>query len=498
MEQALQSNPIPDAGIAAMQPAWTSAIERHRAGDTDGAIVLYQRHLKRNPQDAPGWMNLGAALRRTGRADAALVCYQRALRLRPDDAAVWGNLGNLWRQLGEHEQSLRCHRRALQLAPAHPRLHLECAVSLREAGRFAEAEDIIEQCLAREPGRPDLLCERALLRLHTGRYAEAWPDYEARLRGAVARLPRVDAPRWQGECIGGKRLLLQAEPGMADTLWAARFVAMLARRGADITLRCAAALHPVLAGMPVHLAPIRDGAAPVGTPDMHCPLLSLPGIVDPRGITIPDPWALRSRRIRARSCASHRTLCPLFPYRRGVVGRGRQRDDARASLPLERLLPLASLPGAQVFSLQKGHAARAAQRGGGGFRRRPGRAVPPLRRHRGSAGADGPRGRLRQRGGATRRLHGQAGARAAGVQPPLDLRHARRFHAVVSTMRLLRQKSPGDWSSVCTELLRLVGRWAEIRAVVSGFSRTIVRMNSDPTDGRRLCAATQCAQRPLV
>ena len=72
MEQALQSNPIPDAGSAAMQPAWTSAIERHRSGDTEGAIVLYQRHLKRNPQDAPGWMNLGAALRRTGRRHGLL------------------------------------------------------------------------------------------------------------------------------------------------------------------------------------------------------------------------------------------------------------------------------------------------------------------------------------------------------------------------------------------------------------------------------------------
>jgi Flp pilus assembly protein TadD len=467
MEQALQSNPIPDAGIAAMQPAWTSAIERHRAGDTDGAIVLYQRHLKRNPQDAPGWMNLGAALRRTGRPDAALVCYQRALRLRPDDAAVWNNLGNLWRQFGEHEQSLRCHRRALQLAPAHPRLHLECAVSLREAGRFAEAEDIIGQCLAREPGRPDLLCERALLRLHTGRYAEAWPDYEARLRCVVPRLPRVEAPRWQGECIGGKRLLLQAEPGMADTLWAARFVAMLARRGADITLRCAAALHPVLAAMPVRLAPMRDGAAPDGTPDMHCPLLSLPGIVDPRGITIPEPVGIAvpedSRAMMRRRIAPY-ARC----FRIGVVwsGRGRQRADARASLPLERLLPLASLPGAQVFSLQKGHAATEQHSAGAaGFVVDLGAQC----RHFGDTAAA-----LEQMDLVV--ACDSAVAQLAGCmgKPVLALL-AFNPHWIYGmhgdstpwypTMRLLRQKSPGDWSSVCTELLRLVGRWAEIRAV---------------------------------
>ena len=38
-------------------------------------------------------------------------------------------------------------------------------------------------------------------------------------------------------------------------------------------------------------------------------------------------------------------------------GRGRERDDARGSLPLARLMPLAALPGVQVFSLQKGPAA---------------------------------------------------------------------------------------------------------------------------------------------
>ena len=466
MEQAVHSNLIPDAGSAAMQPAWTSAIERHRSGDTEGAIVLYQRHLKRNPQDAPGWMNLGAALRRTGRADAALVCYQRALRLRPDDAAVWSNLGNLWKQFEEHEQSLYCHRRALQLDPQRMQLQLNCAVSLREAGRFTAAEDIIEQCLAREPQRPDLLYERALLRLHTGRYREAWPDYEARLLSAVPRLPRVDAPRWQGECIGGKRLLLQAEPGLADTLWAARFVAMLVRRGADITLRCAPALHPVLAAMPVRLAPTRDTAAPGVVADFHCPLLSLPGLVDPRGITIPEPVAIAvpedSRSIMRRRIAPY-----AGSFRIGVVwsGRGRERGDARGSLPLARLMPLAALPGVQVFSLQKGPAAAEQHSAGAaGFVVDLGAQC----RHFGdTAAALEPMDLVVACDSAVAQLAGCMGKPVLALLPfnPHWIYGMRGDSTPwYPTMRLLRQKSPGDWSSVCTELLRLVGKWTEVRA----------------------------------
>ncbi len=466
MEQALQSKPRTETRMAAMRPPWAAAIARHRAGDTDGAIVLYQRHLKRNPQDAPGWMNLGAALRRTGRADAALVCYQRALRLRPDDAAAWSNLGNLWRQLGQHEQSLRCHRRALRLAPDDPQMNLSSAVALREAGRFAEAEDIVERCLRREPQRPYLLCERALLRLHTGRFAEAWPDYEARLRGAASRLPRIEAPRWQGERIGGKRLLLLAESRLTDTLWAARFVAMLARRGADITLRCAPALHPALAGMPVRLVPDADAVAPRETPDFWCPLLSLPGVVDPRGIAIPDPVDISipedSRVLMRRRIAPYAGC-----FRIGVVwsGGGGGRDDARAAVPLARLLPLAALPGVQVFSLQQGSAAEEQRSAGAaGFVVDLGTRC----RHFGdTAAAVEQMDLLVGCDSAVAQLAGCMGKPALALLPfnPHWI-YGMRGDATpwYPTLRLLRQKSPGDWSSVCTELLCLVGKWAEVRA----------------------------------
>ncbi|MBK6281179.1 MAG: tetratricopeptide repeat protein [Gammaproteobacteria bacterium] len=434
MEQALHSNPIPDAGSAAMQPAWTSAIERHRSGDTEGAIVLYQRHLKRNPQDAPGWMNLGAALRRTGRADAALVCYQRALRLRPDDAAVWSNLGNLWKQFEEHEQSLYCHRRALQLDPQRMQLQLNCAVSLREAGRFTAAEDIIEQCLAREPQRPDLLYERALLRLHTGRYREAWPDYEARLLSAVPRLPRVDAPRWQGECIGGKRLLLQAEPGPGryPVGGALRRDARAPWRGYHAALRARASSGARRhAGAPGADARYRGAGCRGGFP------LPAAQPARPRGSARHhDPGARRHRGAGgfARDHApAHRALRREFSHRRGVVGQGKgARRCARFAATGAAHAARGAARRAGVFVAEGAGRRRAAQRGRGGIRRGSGCAVPPFRRHGGRAGADGPGGCLRQRGGATRRLHGQAGARAAGVQPALDLRHARRFHAVVS------------------------------------------------------------------
>jgi Tfp pilus assembly protein PilF len=337
---------------------WSAAVERHRQGDADGAAELYQRHLRLYPQDAEAWMNLGAALRASTQLDAAMVCYQRVLRLRPRDAGVWSNLGNLWTDLDQHAQSLRCHRRAVELQPHALQLHLNHAAALHAAARFEEAEVAIEAGLDAAPDHPALLWARAIVRLHQARYAEAWPDFEARLVSGVERLPPITAPRWCGERIGGKRLLLLAESGRGDTLWAARFIGMLDRRGADVTLACPRVLHPVLCNLPARLVDSEEPGIARERFDFHCPLMSLPGCVDPRGLSIPAPHAFAvpeksrhemERRIAA--CGDH--------FRIGIVwsGSAAHPDRARRTVPLQSLLQLGALPSVQLFSLQAGSAA---------------------------------------------------------------------------------------------------------------------------------------------
>jgi len=477
MEQALQSQEPGSTEIEPARPAWRLAIQRHRAGDAAGAVVLYERHLKRDPQDAEAWMTLGAELRRTARPDAAMVCYQRALRLRPDDAAAWCNIGMLWQEMGEHEQSLHCHVRALRLAPRHAQLRLNCARTLREAGRFAEAEELIEQCLAQEPERPDLLLERARLRLQCGRYAEAWPDFEARLLlGPRPASPR-ESPRWRGERIGGKRLLLLAEDSLSETIWAARFVALLARRGADLALCCPAALHPVLAALGLRLAPARSQGAGERAQDYHCHLLSLAGVVDPRGATIPGPLAVAVPE--ASRVAMRRRVVPYAgAFRIGVAWNGAcDGGDPRGIVPLAQLLSLGSLPGVQLFALADAAAAELRGAGAAGFVVDLGARC----RHLGDTAAaveqmdllvcsDGPVAHL-----------------AASMDKPVLALLPFSAHWIYGrrgdstpwypTMRLLRQKSPGDWSSVCAEVLRLVGTWASARL------RPQVRLQPDLISG---------------
>jgi Flp pilus assembly protein TadD len=464
MEQARRMDPQADfAGET--HPVWTAAIEHHRRGDTGAAIALYQRYLKINPHDPCAWLNLGAALRRTRCLDAALVCYQRVLRLRPLDAGVWSNLGNLWQDLEQHEQSLRAHRRAVELAPGHFGLRVSYARALREAGCFEKAQEQVEQCLEHEPGHADLLWERAVLCLHAGRFSEAWPDYEARLRTGAVYLPKLRSSRWQGERIGGKRLLLLAEQGFGDLLWAARYLGMLRRRGADLSLACSPLLHPLFAGLDVHLIDAADPALAARVFDFHCPMMSLPGLVDPRGHCIPEPLAVsvptQSRVLMKRRVAPHaRSL------RIGLVWSGSTAfaGNARRAVPLARFLPLAAMPGVQLFSLQKGKpAAQLNTSGAGGF-------IVDLAPRCSDFGDTAAA--IEQMDLIVTPDCGVAHLAGCLDKPILNLLqykpcwiYGMRGEATPSypTMRLIRQKSPGNWDSVFEELVRLVGNWADVR-----------------------------------
>ncbi|MCB1632583.1 MAG: tetratricopeptide repeat protein [Pseudomonadales bacterium] len=440
---------------------WSIAIACHRAGDTSGAIEHYERHLAQHPDDVDGWLTLASALRSSACTDAALVCCQRALRLAPHCAAAWTNLGMLWLVLGHHEQALRCHRNAMALDGRHIRPRLEYARTLGAIGNLEQAEAVLDECLIAEPERADLLFERACIRLRRGHQAQAWPDFDARLRLRPARVPELPLPRWCGERIGGKRLLLLAERGLADTLWATRFIPQLVRRGAEPTLVCPAALHPVLAALPVRLLASIDAGTAQREHDLQCALLSLPGLVEPRGRLIPEPAAV-SVPAESRAWAAQRFADSGAALRIGVVcsNTGAERDTP----PLRRLLGLAALPGVQLFSLQKQPVPGGAHAGhADGLLIDAGTRC----RHLGDTAA------ILERMDLVIATDGVVARLAAAMEKPALILLPYSAHWIYGrwadttpwypTLRLLRQPDPGDWKPVIDELLRLVTTWACVR-----------------------------------
>ena len=235
--------------------------------------------------------------------------------------------------------------------------------SLLDMGRMAEALRAHQAAVDLDPSHPGALYNLALTRLRLGEWERGWRDYEARWRfREVHRKPRVfKQPRWQGEALEGRRILLHAEQGLGDTIQFCRYATLVAARGGRVILqvqepveRLMGSLGAVRAGL-VQIA--RLGAA---TPefDLECPLMSLPAVFRTTVETVPWPGAYLGAE-PAESAGKRRVFATAEGPRVGLAwaGNPRYKADSQRSTKLGTLLPLLRTPGFAWISLQKGEAA---------------------------------------------------------------------------------------------------------------------------------------------
>lgn len=235
--------------------------------------------------------------------------------------------------------------------------------SLLEMGRFQQALAVHETAVSLDPESPGAVYNLALTQLRLGDWKRGWANYEARWKfREVHPIPlHFRCPRWRGQPIEGRRILLYAEQGLGDAIQFCRYAPLVAARGAHVILqvhepveRLMHSLAAVLAG---HITLARLGVEPPAF-DLECPLMSLPAVFGTTVETVPwtgsylaaDPELIGEPRAQT-SRENH-------PPRIGIAwaGNPRYKADASRSMNLRTLIPLLRTPGVQWISLQKGKA----------------------------------------------------------------------------------------------------------------------------------------------
>ncbi|AOJ69924.1 MULTISPECIES: hypothetical protein [Burkholderia] len=204
------------------------------AGRHAEAIAPYRRVLAVEPAWPSLKNNLAIAVRMTGGDDAEeLALLEGAAAGAPSEPDAWINL--VIARLRRHDLpgALDASAKALALAPDSPLALTNAAMAYKEAQRWDDAERASRRVIELEPGDASHRFNLALIRLARGDYASGWPAHELRWSGAPelrGKLPALPGPRWRGEPLAGKTLLVWGEQGMGDLLQFARFVPALAER----------------------------------------------------------------------------------------------------------------------------------------------------------------------------------------------------------------------------------------------------------------------------
>ncbi|HZW29725.1 MAG TPA: tetratricopeptide repeat-containing glycosyltransferase family protein [Isosphaeraceae bacterium] len=344
------------------------------------AYELFVRANQLKPEDEEILNNLGVTLWEQGRVDEAAECYRAALKVQPDSFNARMNLGVLASDARRLDEAMEWLRSAAQLRPDSADVLQNLGMTLARMDRWQEAIEYYEQALRLRPDYAEVHVNRAFAWLYHGDYQRGWPELEWRVKRRCHQGFVVHRPRWKGEELHGRFILLHYEQALGDTLQFIRFAEPVKQRGGRVLVLCPPTLLRLVAHCPfVDLA--FDGTTP-GQPDchVHAPLMSLPTILGTTLETLParvpylgvdtllvHHWrsVLASALVTAGQAflsdserQSGLSAPPLArPFLIGVVWQGSPSHpgDRWRSFPLTQLAPLAELPGVRLVSLQVGH-----------------------------------------------------------------------------------------------------------------------------------------------
>ena len=250
----------------------------------------------------------GNRLRGENRPDQALKCYMLAMCYDPDSAAAFNNYGNVLRECGQPRRAIPFLQHAAILDPSSVTARFNLAVSY----------------------------------LIMGDYAQGWPAYEARWQyeHLAGTEPQHKQPRWQGEDLQGKTILVVGEQGHGDNIQFCRFLGNLHARGARVLFQTTAGLIPLFASSTI-ISWIGQYDQTPPEFDYWIPIMSIPGVL---GITLENlPKQVQYINADAgKSAAWLRTLGPKKRMRVGFSWSGR-RDawlNRHKGMPFENILQL--------------------------------------------------------------------------------------------------------------------------------------------------------------
>jgi hypothetical protein len=195
-------------------------------------------------------INQGNNLRGENRPEDALQCYAMALTHDRKSAAAFNNYGNVLREVGEPEGAIPFLQRSIQLDPNNITAQFNLAIAY----------------------------------LLAGDYKNGWPAYEHRwnYEHLAGTMPPFPQPRWRGEDIKGKTILVVGEQGHGDNVQFVRFLYNLHLLGAEIILQVTDGLVPLLSASPI-IKRVSGYDYSVTDFDYWVPIMSIPGIL---GVTL--------------------------------------------------------------------------------------------------------------------------------------------------------------------------------------------------------------------
>ncbi len=340
------------------------ALTAIRIRDYSRAAGLLVEAIKLKPDFAEAWTVRGNVLDALERPFDAVLHYDRALNVNDKLHDAWNNRGIALANIGMWATAEESFRKSAALLPAlEP--HMGLANMYCTLMRLGEAANEYRSALEHGAG-PDARFNLGVTLLGLGRWEEGFREYEHRWQNTPYP-PRSyrNYPKWKGEYLGEKTILLYPEQGYGDEIMALRFVIDLAYvyPNAKIIVQARAPMRRLAKSISRNLS--RISVVPMHADaqleaDFSCPLLDVPMVLKQSPASLSRHSGYLSAPDKSRVADWRHRIAMELPHGLNVGlcwSSGGHLDTARAgqmskSIPLLWLKPL-GLAGVNLISLQK-------------------------------------------------------------------------------------------------------------------------------------------------
>jgi len=334
------------------------------------SAIPWLRSATRHSGGAHVWHVFGNCLATIGDNDNALDALKRAHALAPDRVDILLDLANLHRQFEHYKNAEQCYVKALNIDPNDANAHLGMATLLHLQRELDAAEPYYQRSL-QLADTADARWEYAMQCLLRGDLQNGFTHYDVRVDHFPGRasIHPFKLPRWMGESLTGKTILVHAEQGFGDQIMFASLLNEVIQQAKNVIIGVPQTLAPLFrrsfAKARIEILEKPDGASRADEIltrhkkiDLQTPIGSLPRWLRPTLESFENHGAYLSADTERRAFFARllnqstsgekiRTIGLVWQgnLQSGLMGK-------RKSLALQQLAPLTTVANCRFISLQ--------------------------------------------------------------------------------------------------------------------------------------------------
>lgn len=211
--QAIEANP----NLA--QPYVNLGMVLREQKKFDDALGFARKGVELDPRNGAAQSNLGNVYMDLHRYKEAVVCFRKAMEFQPSFATSYFNYGNALRLLHVLDRAHESYTRAIELKPERGEFHHNQGLVYQEQGDHPAALAKFRLATKLSPEHLGLQFSLARSLWNNGLLEESWEYFDAGLDGDLRKPNRkFKVPRWRGEDVSDKRILVWREQGIGDEI----------------------------------------------------------------------------------------------------------------------------------------------------------------------------------------------------------------------------------------------------------------------------------------